>query len=659
MADKLHIDIETYSSIDIMRAGAYKYCESVDFEILMVAYAFNDEPIKIIDLAQGEKLPIEFINGLQDPKVEKHAHNATFERNAFKAVGYNVPIEQWHCSAIKAAYCGLPLSLQMVSDALKLEKKGKLSTGKALIRYFCVPCKPTKVNGGRMRNFPEHDPEKWEEFKRYCINDVVAEREIGTILKDYQIPDFERQIYILDQQINDRGILIDLNMAQNAVNIDDQHSLVLKNRLIELTGLQNPNSPAQLKKWLGDAMGKEINSLAKDVMPDLINEAESETVKKVLTLRGKSSKTSTKKYVAMLNCACDDDRARGLFQFYGANRTGRWAGRLIQLQNLKRNYLKDLEASRTAFASGDYDLITMMYENISDTLSQLIRTAFIAKPNHIFAVADFSAIEARVIAWLANEDWRLDVFNTHGKIYEASASMMFNLPIEQCMKEEKGGLPGIRDKGKVAELALGYQGSVGALKKMGGEAMGLSEPEMKNIVQKWRKANRNIATFWKNVENYAKAAVKRKKKFVLSKHKGLVFDCDGKVLTIELPSGRKLFYQSPQMTENRFGQESIKYKGVDQVTKKWWWVDSYGGKFVENIVQAVARDLLADSMLRLNKEGFNITMHVHDEAVCEVPILGAKESLERMCAIMGEPIPWAVDLPLNADGYLTPFYKKD
>lgn len=654
MVDKLHIDIETYSSIDIRSAGAYKYCESVDFEILMVAYAFNNEPIKIIDLAQGEQLPIEFIEGLQDPKVEKHAHNATFERNAFKAAGYDIPIEQWYCSAIKAAYCGLPLSLGMVSEALKLEEKGKLSTGKALIRYFCIPCKPTKANGQRMRNMPWHDPEKWEEFKLYCINDVVAEREIGEELKQYEIPHFERLNYILDQKINDRGILIDLDMARSAVEVDQTHSQILKNKLIELTGLENPNSPDQLKKWLGDAMGKEINSLAKDVMPDLISEAESETVKEVLTLRGKSSKTSTKKYVAMLNCACDDKRAHGLFQFYGANRTGRWAGRLIQLQNLRRNYLKDLEGVREVFASGDYDTITMLYENISDTLSQLIRTAFIAKPGHTFAVADFSAIEARVIAWLANEDWRMEVFNSHGKIYEASASMMFGIPIEQIGKGSE-----LRTKGKIAELALGYQGSLGALKKMGGEAMGLTEPEMKNIVAKWRKANHNITALWKNVENGAKAAVKRKKKFVLKKNKGLIFDCDGKVLTIELPSGRKLFYQSPQMIENKFGQESIKYRGVEQMTKKWGWVDSYGGKFVENIVQAVARDLLADSMLRLNDEGFNITMHVHDEAVCEVPISEAEASLERMCTIMGQEIPWAKDLPLNADGYLTPFYKKD
>lgn len=659
MADKLHIDIETYSSIDIKKAGAYKYCESIDFEILMVAYAFNDEPVKIIDLAQGEELPIEFLEALQNPEIEKHAHNANFERNAFKAIGYDIPIEQWHCSAVKAGYCGLPLSLQMLSEALKLEEKGKLSTGKALIRYFCIPCKPTKTNGQRHRNFPEHNIEKWGELKLYCINDVIAEREAGRILKDYEIPDFERQNYILDQQINDRGILIDLNMARNAVSIDEKHAEVLKNKLKDLTGLENPNSVAQLKKWLGNAIGKDVNSLAKDVIPDLIEEAESDTVKQVLTLRSKSSKTSIKKYIAMLNCACYDQRAHGLFQFYGANRTGRWAGRLIQLQNLRRNSLKDLQGARDTFASGDYDLVTMMYEDVSDTLSQLIRTSFIAKPGHTFAVADFSAIEARVIAWLAGEQWRLDVFNTHGKIYEASASMMFGLPIELCQKEEKGGLPGIRDKGKVAELALGYQGSVGALTQMGGEAMGLSGPEMKNIVQKWRKTNPKIKELWNRVNTYALAAVKRRKKFVLTKNKDLIFDCDGKVLTIQLPSGRKLFYQSPEITTNRFGQEAIKYKGIDQTTKKWWWVSSYGGKFVENIVQAIARDLLADSMLRVDAEGYKICMHVHDELVAEVPIDDAADDLACIEDIMGTEIPWAKGLPLNADGYITPFYKKD
>jgi len=654
MARQLHIDIETYSSIDIMTAGAYKYCESIDFEILMIAYAFDDEPIRMIDLALGDEIPQEFLDALLDPSIEKHAHNANFERNAFRAIGYDVPIEQWYCSAVKAAYCGLPLSLAMVSEALKLEEKGKLSTGKALIRYFSMPIKPTKANGMRERNFPEHDMEKWEEFKLYCINDVEAEREIGKRLEAYAIPDFERINYILDQQINDRGILVDIDMAKNAYHIDELHSELMTKQLIELTGLDNPNSPAQLKQWLSLAMGKEITTLAKEAMNTLVEEAESEAVKEVLSLRKKSSKSSTKKYVAMLNCACNDDRVRGLFQFYGANRTGRWAGRLVQLQNLPQNHIKDLEQARSLIASGDYELAAMFYDDISNVLSQLIRTTFIAKKECTFAVADFSAIEARVIAWLANEKWRLDVFETHGKIYEASASMMFNVPIESVTKGSE-----LRDKGKISELALGYQGALGALRQMGGEKMGLTDMEMDRIVKLWRKKNPSIVKLWYEVNEAAIRAVKTRKPVILTKFRNLKFYFDGDALTIELPSGRKLFYQQATTTTNRFGQESVKYKGLDQMTKKWWWIDSYGGKFVENIVQAIARDLLAYSMQQLDKAGFSIVMHVHDEVVAEVDKSKGEELLEQMCDIMGAEVPWALGLPLKADGYITDFYKKD
>lgn len=654
MAKQLHIDIETYSSIDIMTAGAYKYCESIDFEILMVAYAFDDEPIRMIDLALGDKIPQEFLDALMDPTIEKHAHNANFERNSFRAIGYDVPIEHWYCSAVKSAYCGLPLSLAMVSEALKLEEKGKLATGKALIRFFSIPIKPTKANGMRERNFPEHDMQKWEEFKLYCINDVEAEREIGKRLEAYIIPDFERVNYILDQQINDRGILVDIDMAKNAYQIDELHSAVMSEQLTKLTGLDNPNSPAQLKQWLSLAMGKEITTLAKEAMDTLVEEAESEAVKEVLTLRKKSSKSSTKKYVAMLNCACYDDRVRGLFQFYGANRTGRWAGRLVQLQNLPQNHLKDLEQARSLIAAGDYELAAMFYDDISNVLSQLIRTTFIAKKNCTFAVADFSAIEARVIAWLANEKWRLDVFATHGKIYEASASMMFNVPIESVTKGSE-----LRDKGKISELALGYQGALGALRKMGGEKMGLSDEEMNRIVKLWRKKNPSIVKLWDDVNEAAIRTIKTHKPVILTKFRNLKFDYNGDVLTIELPSGRKLYYQQATLATNRFGQESVKYKGLDQVTKKWWWVDSYGGKFVENIVQAIARDLLAYSMQQLDKAGFWLVMHVHDEAVAEVDKTKGEELLEQMCDIMGTEVPWALGLPLKADGYITDFYKKD
>ena len=653
MAVKLHIDIETYSPVDIKTAGAYKYIESQDFEILIIAYAFDDEPVDFIDVAGGEKIHDRFINALQDPTVEKHAHNAVFERQAFKRIGYDVSADQWYCSAIKAAYCGFPLSLEAVSKAMKLEEKGKLATGKALIRYFSIPCKPTKANGQRTRNYPHHDLDRWGEYIRYCINDVEAEREIDKRLEVYKIPELERLNYILDQEINDRGILIDLVLAENAFKIDNLHVKELKDRMVFLTGLENPGSVAQLKGWLSKAMKKEITTLAKDAIKPLLKEAEDHTVSEVLQLRSKVSKSSTKKYTAMRNCACEDSRARGVFQFYGANRTGRWAGRLIQLQNLPQNHLSDLELAREVVKTGDYELFSLLYDNPSSILSQLIRTAFIAPRDKTFIVADFSAIEARVIAWLAGESWRLDVFNTHGKIYEASAALMFNIPIEQIGKGSE-----LRQKGKVAELALGYQGAVGALTQMGGESMGLSETEMVSIVEKWRRANPSIVGFWKNTENCVKAAVRGRKK-VVGKYQNLIYDFDGQSLTIELPSGRKLFYQEPGFTLNKFGQESIRYKGMDQTTKQWQYIDSYGGKFVENVTQAIARDLLAVSMLRLKKAGFKIVMHVHDESVCEVPTKQAETKLRQMCEIMSAPVKWAEGLPLAADGYITPFYKKD
>lgn len=651
---KLHIDVETFSSVDISSAGAYKYMESIDFEILMVAYAFDDEPIICIDLAQGEQLPKRFLDGLYDSNVEKHAHNANFERNAFRIYGYDIPVEHWHCSAVKSAYCGLPLSLEMVSQALKLEEKGKLSTGKALIKYFSVPIKPTKINGMRERNFPCHDLQKWEEFKMYCINDVEAEREIDKILSCYEIPEFERINYLLDQKINDTGILIDLQMAAKCNSVDALHSEVLSTKIKKLTDLENPNSPAQLKKWLSEAMGKEITTLAKEEMQNLIDEAESDAVKEVLKLRRKSSKSSTKKYVAMLNCACDDGRAHGLFQFYGANRTGRWAGRLVQLQNLPQNHLDKIENVRDIFKQYDYESISLFYDDISSILSQLIRTTFVAPKYKTFSVADFSAIEARVIAWLADEKWRLEVFATHGKIYEASAAMMFGVPLESITKGSD-----LRTKGKIAELALGYQGALGALRKMGGEKMGLSDDEMTNIVKLWRAKNKNIVTLWDAVDKAAQKCIALKSKVVLTNFKNLEFEYDGKAMTIKLPSGRKLFYQEASLTKGSFGQTSVKYKGLDQVTRKWWWVDSYGGKFVENIVQAIARDLLAYSMQQLDKQNFNIVMHVHDEVVAEVNKFEEKEKLQEMCDIMGEEVPWAVGLPLKADGYITDFYKKD
>lgn len=670
MKKKLHIDLETYSSVDITSCGSYKYFESLDFEILLIGYYFegcgNLGGVKVLDLMAGDYSE-NFERALLDPSVELHAHNANFERNAL--IGYvcrspaykgisltssDLPIERWHCSAVKAGYCGLPLSLDGVSKALQLGDKGKSSEGKALIKYFSCPVKATKVNGMRTRNFPHHDLEKWGRFKEYCKQDVEAEVEIGRKLRVYEIPETERLNYFLDQKINDRGILIDLVMAQNAYDIDNRFSAELYTLVKELTGLDNPNSPAQLKEWLQDITGFEIPSLAKGLLPDLIKDANCPEVSKVIGLRQMMSKTSTKKYLAMLNCACSDNRARGLSQFYGANRTGRWAGRLIQMQNLPQNHLEDLEEARACIASGDYDLITLLYDDIPSILSQLIRTAFVAKEGYTFADADFSAIEARVIAWLADEKWRMKVFRTHGKIYEASASKMFNVPIEAVTKGSD-----LRAKGKVAELALGYQGSIGALKTMGGEKMGLTDPEMETIVKRWRFANPAIVTLWADLESCAMHAMQYKKK-VVSIHKGLIFDCDDNALTIELPSGRKLFYQSPSFTVNQWGKKSIRYKGMDQTTKQWGYVDTYGGKLTENIIQAIARDLLADAMIRVDKAGFDIVMHVHDEVVVELLSgVGERHNLAVLCEIMGQEVSWAKGLPLAADGYLTPFYKKD
>jgi len=653
MPKKLHIDIETYSSVDLRESGAYKYMESLDFEILIVAYALDHEDVKVIDLAQGEELPEDFLKNLQDPNIEKHAHNATFERNAFRVYGYDVPIDQWRCTSVKAAYCGLPLGLDMVSQALDFGEKAKDATGKALIKFFSMPITPTKSNGMRSRNFPSDDPEKWEQYKEYCRQDVVAERHIDDTLINYKIPKFESDMYILDQKINDRGILVDLNLARNAALIDQKFSSGVREKVREITGIENPNSPAQLKDWLSSQLQEEVTTLAKENVDVMLSKVEAGPVSEVLKYRKKLGKTSTKKYISMINCAGEDCRIRGLFQFYGANRTGRWAGRLVQVQNLPQNHLKDLEQARELIASGDYDLINMIYDNIPKILSELIRTAFIAKPGHTFAVSDFSAIEARVLSWLAGESWREEVFRGHGKIYEASASMMFGVPLESVTKGSD-----LRQKGKTAELALGYQGAIGAMKQMGGERMGLSDSEMNTIVRKWRKANPSIVELWYDMDRCAKRAVRTKKRIV-SRFKGIEFKYDGTALTIKLPSGKKLYYWKPTFRENRFGNESLVFKGVDQKIKKWGYIDTYGGKLVENIVQAISRDLLAYSLLKLDQAGMNIVMHVHDEAVVETPWYQAEETLDKMNQIMGEDVPWAEGLPLGADGYITPFYKKD
>lgn len=658
---KLHLDIETYSSVDLKTSGVYKYVESVDFEILLFAYAFGSEPVQVVDLAQGEELPAKVLAAMTDPDVLKSAHNASFERLCLKVFGIDTPINQYFCTSVHAGYCGLPLSLAEVSKVLQFdEDKAKLNTGKALIRYFCVPCKPTKANGGRYRNLPEHDLEKWADFKTYCAQDVEAEREIDKRLTPYPLPEKERKLYALDQKINDLGVLIDKGLARSAYKVDQDNAETIHERIKEITGVDNPNSAAQLKDWLKLATGKNIKSIAKDELANLLEGETDANVREVLRLRQSGSKSSIKKYAAMLNCVCQDGRGHGFFQFYGANRTGRWAGRLVQLQNLTKNYMDDLPTARETVRTGDYKTVRLVYEDVSDTLSQLIRTAFIAPKGKVLAVADFSAIEARVTAWLAGEGWRLAVFQSHGKIYEASASSMFGVPIDQIDKSSP-----LRQRGKVAELALGYQGSVGALRVMGAEEMGLNQKEMEDIVDRWRRASPNIVQLWKDLEGCAKQAIRTKKK-IRSKHRGLVFESNGLVMTILLPSGRKLFYCNPKLKRkvvrksdgDTWETEAIIYKGLG-LNRQWVNVDTYGGKLTENIVQAISRDLLAEAMLKLDSKGARIVMHVHDEIVNEVSEDGAEEKLQTICDLMGKTPVWAEGLPLAAEGYLTPFYKKD
>lgn len=653
----LYIDIETYSSVDIKTCGAYKYIESPDFEILLISYAFDNAPVQTIDLLSGDEIPEEFEEALFDEDCRKHAHNAVFERLSFKRIGYDIPTEQWYCTAVKAAYCGLPFSLDEVSKKLDLQDK-KLDTGKALIKYFSCPCKPTKINGMRTRNYPEHAPEKWEMYKEYNKYDVLSEREIDKRLDKYVIPEFERSLYILDQNINDRGILVDMQLANSAIYVDTEYTNVLTEKVRNITELENPNSPVQLRQWLGMVTREDIPSLAKDIIPQLISKYSSMTdVVTVLEARQKLSRSSVKKYYAMINCAMRDNRVRGTFQFYGANRTGRWAGRLLQLQNLSKNHLDNIEIPRELIRERDWESVEMMYDDVSDILSQLVRTALIAPKGKTFCVADFSAIEARVVSWLADEEWRLEVFRGDGKIYEAAGARMFNVPISAVTKGSD-----LRAKAKNAELALGYQGSLGAMKRMGGDKMGMSDTEMMSIVHKWRKANPKIVELWQEIEDCAHEAVMYQHK-VIGTCRNLEFDCDDDNFTVKLPSGRCLFYRNPHFRVKKVGRTESKllcYDGIVQETKQWGEIDTYGGKLTENIVQAISRDLIGYAMLQLEKAGFGITMHVHDEAIAEVPADGNEEKwLEKMENIMGTPPDWASDLPLNADGYVTPFYKKD
>lgn len=646
----LGIDIETYSPVDLLKSGVYPYVEHPDFEILLFAYAFDDEPVIVVDLAQGEKLPEEVFAALEDPAILKTAHNAAFERTCIdRHFGLWLDVVQWECTMVKSAMLGLPLSLAAVAKVLGIAEQ-KMVAGKALIKYFSVPCKPTKVNGGRTRNLPHHDIDKWNLFKEYCGQDVSTERGIRNKLKFFQIPEFEKRLYCIDQDINDRGVQLDMTLVHSAIAMDAKVKDKLTVEAVDLTGLDNPNSPTQLKDWLGDEIGQSVESLTKTSIPEIMDAADSDAVRRMLEIRQEMAKTSVKKYEAMDKAVCSDGRVRGLLQFYGANRTGRWAGRLVQVQNLPQNHLEDLDLAREVVRSGDLELVEMLFGNVPDTLSQLIRTAFVAKEGHTFLVADFSAIEARVIAWLADEKWRLDVFADGGDIYCASASQMFKVPV---VKHGENGH--LRQKGKIAELALGYQGGKGALETMGALRMGIEESELQPIVDAWRGSNPAIVKLWYEVGDAAMKAVEEGPCRAI---RGLVtFEKANNILHVTLPSGRKLCYLRPRIGENRFGGKSLVYEGMDQTTKQWKKLETYGGKLVENIVQAIARDCLAVSMGRVVSSGFNIVIHIHDELVVEAP--KENDDLDLLCKIMGQPISWAPGLPLKADGYVTDYYKKD
>ena len=639
----LAIDIETFSDVDLIKCGVYAYADSPAFEILLFAYSFDDEETKIIDLAQGEQLTEEIKNALSDVGIIKTAFNANFERTCLsKYMGVRLSPESWVCTAVQSAMLALPLSLEGVGAVLGLSEQ-KLKEGKDLIRYFCVPCKPTKTNGGRSRNLPFHAPEKWKQFKTYCIRDVDVEKGIRQKLHKFPIPESEMAFYRLDQEINDRGVLVDRELVEQSITCDLLHKDIVTNRAYEVTGLENPNSVSQLKGWLSER-GVEIDSLSKGAVAELIEDADGEVLE-ALKLRLLMAKTSVKKYEAIERSVCSDGRVHGLLQFYGANRTGRWAGRLVQVQNLPQNHISDLELARSLVRRGQFEELELFYESKPNVLSELIRTAFIPKEGCRFSVADFSAIEARVIAWLAGETWRQKVFADGKDIYCASASQMFGVPVE------KHGINGhLRQKGKIAELALCYGGSVGALKAMGALDMGLSEEELPPLVDVWRQANPNITKLWWDVDRAAMEAVRYKH---TNETHGIEFSCKSGMLFIILPSGRQLSYVKPKVGTNKFGGDCITYEGVGG-TKKWERLDSYGPKFVENIVQATSRDILCYAMKTLRC--CSIVMHIHDEVVIEAD---RRMSLQAVCDQMGRTPPWANGLQLRADGYETDFYKKD
>ncbi len=660
----LSIDLETYSDVNLKKAGLYRYVQSPAFEILLFAYSFDGAPTQVIDMAQGEKIPLEVIHALTDPQCLKHAYNAAFEWYCLsKYMGAQLPPSQWRDTMLHGLYAGYTAGLDATGRALGIpEDKQKLTTGKALIRYFCVPCKPTKANGGRTRNYPHHDPEKWALFKTYNGQDVVAEMEIERRLSVFPVPDFVQKQWETDLLINARGVAVDMDFCEGALELGETIRAQLTDEAVQLSGLQNPNSVKQLARWLSAETGDDITTLRKETIKELLGRDNADHVQRMLEIRQELGKTSTKKYDAIEAAVCDDGRVRGLLQFYGANRTGRWAGRLVQVQNLPRTYTEPLEFARELVKGRKLDALRIVYGSPNDTLSQLIRTAFVAAPGNVLIDADFSAIEARVISWLADEEWRLEVFRTHGKIYEASASQMFGVPLERIKK----GNPeySLRQRGKVAELALGYQGGVPAMRQMdtGKLLADLPDEEIKDIVDKWRNTNPKIRNLWYSFND---AAIRVVQNGGSLRVRCCTFarECDcirgTTCMTISLPSGRKLYYVEPAVGENRWGGPSITYMGVND-KNKWGRIETYGGKLVENVVQAIARDCLAQAIEHLEAAGLPVVFHIHDEVVIDTAAFDTNDAmLDKVVKIMSTPIPWAEGLPLGADGWVGAFFKKD
>lgn len=662
----LSIDLETYSDVDIKSAGMYRYVQSPNFEILLFAYSVDGTSVQVVDLAQGEVIPQEILSALTDPQCLKHAYNAAFEWCCLsRYMRTYLPPSQWRDTMLHGLYAGYTAGLDATGRALGIpEDKQKLSTGKALIRYFCIPCKATKANGGRARNHPHHDPDKWKLFKAYNAQDVEAEMEIERHLSAFPVPDFIQKQWETDLLINARGVAVDMEFVHGALELGDTVRRELTKEAVTISGLRNPNSVQQLSQWLSDATGTDVDNLRKETVNKMLECDDNSTeVQRMLQIRQELGKTSTKKYDAVKAAVCDDGRVRGLLQFYGANRTGRWAGRLVQVQNLPRTYTEPLEFARELVKGRKLDALRTIYGSPNDTLSQLIRTAFVAAPGNVLIDADFSAIEARVISWLAGEEWRLEVFRTHGKIYEASASQMFGVPLERIKK----GNPeyALRQRGKVAELALGYQGGVGAMRTMDTDGLlaNLSDEEVQEIVNRWRTANPKIRNMWYSFDTAAAEVITnggsvRIHSCELSREYDYIRNTS--CLTIALPSGRKLYYIDPAVGENRWGGPSITYMGMEQAKKKWSRIETYGGKLVENVVQAIARDCLAQAIERLEAAGLPVVFHVHDEVVIDTPAFDTNDAmLDKVVEIMSTPIPWAQGLPLNADGWVGTFFKKD